>query len=105
MVSHGRDEHVFIASALKQLCGTLMGRTFKTLCWVVSTISTLLPSRMGTATNRPSGVDAHWLGLPVSGIVSTTLSVAVSMTLRLRSDSMVTSAPTTRGAHLALMLI
>jgi hypothetical protein len=44
---------------------------------------------MGTPTNLPLGVTAHWFGLPVSDIVSTTASVDVSITLRLFSDSIV----------------
>src|SRR6266511_545944 len=66
-----------------------MGRFLTTLPRATSTRSRLSPPRMGTPTNFPSGVAAHWLGSPLSLIDLMTLSVAVSSTSRVWSLSTV----------------
>jgi hypothetical protein len=52
-------------------------------------MSTRSPSRIGTATNLPSGVTAHWLGRPFSWIVRVIRSLAVSITCSVPSPSTV----------------
>src|SRR5207245_2534476 len=77
------------AQAFSALCGSLIGRTLTICCCATSTISTLFPSRIGTATYFPSGVTAHWLGRPVSFIVAMVCWVAVSINLSVWSVSTV----------------